>query len=157
MSLLDGGMYTIISKATKNRIGRFYLEDMSFKPKRIVDLGSQVMSPSSQPWEIEVHDGGYKIKALGAPVGEIDGLLWAHLAKGSSANDWSITPCPHQGENVYIIHKQGSSMGWIASTKEQSQVAVRPLTCTTSCPPWHFTDDELFVIVPAYEYGSLGI
>lgn len=53
-------------------------------------------------WIVQkVGDDKYKLKANGAPVGERNGLLFAHLIE-FEGDDWCITRVENHGENAYV-------------------------------------------------------
>lgn len=46
---LESGHYVISSVSAKCEVGRYYIEDLSLLPKRIVTLNGAHMGPASRP------------------------------------------------------------------------------------------------------------
>ena len=103
---LTRGLYYIYSGTS--HVYRHHIEDRSLRQKRIFVLPNDVLS--IQPvsillstksdhlvffffqWNIEpTGDGRYLLKALGAPVAEDEGLLWAFLLNEKKDYEWVIT------------------------------------------------------------------
>lgn len=121
-SVLPNGEYHIFSKATDFVVGRKLAEDKSLRPKGIYTLDPNVnptggrkvrphvitrafISNGLLQWTIEhVGEGKYKMKAGGATVGELEGLLWAFLLEEEQQNatEWRIQGVPQMGEDCYM-------------------------------------------------------
>ncbi|KAI0793524.1 hypothetical protein C8Q75DRAFT_713078 [Abortiporus biennis] len=136
----------------KNKVGRYWIEDKSLLPKRIVLLpetgGPDGWSPE---WTIEKKDEGYIMKSLNNYTAGLDGKLVAILIPDMAPPQiWKITPQPRHGENVYTIEASDSAEGWVVPEPEElltpaSTVVVRPLIVGPSYPPF-FPPSELFKI-----------
>ncbi|KIP12660.1 hypothetical protein PHLGIDRAFT_60974 [Phlebiopsis gigantea 11061_1 CR5-6] len=142
MATIEDGLYTITSKVGNANIGRFPVEDLSLLPKRILKLDADA---NARQWIIVRSGEGCTLKAKGAPVGENDQKLWAHLIMEEKAHPWLITPVPQMGEGLYIIEKTDRSAGWSVVDEENSQIQVKPLISTRSLPPM-YPANQLFII-----------
>jgi len=82
------------------------------------------------------------LKALGAPVAEDNGLLWAFLVDEGKDYEWFITP---QFGDLFIIDKPSGKAEWVKTDEESgsgSQIAVKEYTSDD-------LSNRLFRIVPA--------
>lgn len=149
---LESGMYNIRCLANNNTVNRFHIEDRSLMPKRILPLKSD-QDEGMRPWVIlKCGDNTYKMKALGSPVGENDGLLFAFLIGEEQGREWKIEACPQMGENCFVIMRPDEPVGWCVPELEEDrvQIAVRPLISTRSFPP-KYPPNEVFVITRVME------
>ena len=118
----------------------------------------------------------YTLRAVGAPVINIDGKLFAELMDpGLGKNVWEIHAQPQHGKNIFtyvsprtgrpsmsenegtdgvnyrIVSSDDKSIGWVVPNEEpDTQLEVRPLISTKSLPP-QFPPNELFEIIPILE------
>ncbi|KAI0789335.1 hypothetical protein C8Q75DRAFT_806981 [Abortiporus biennis] len=147
---LESGKYLISAMATegKNKVGRYWIEDKSLLPKRIILLpetgGPDGWSPE---WTIEKKDDGYIMKSLNNYTAGLNGELVAILIPDMAPpQNWKITAQPRHGENVYTIEASDSAEGWVIPEPEElTPVIVRPLIVGASYPPF-FPPSELFKI-----------
>ncbi|KAJ3555726.1 hypothetical protein NM688_g2416 [Phlebia brevispora] len=133
---LPDGHYTIASQASNHFVGRKIAEDMSLLPKKVYTLRPSVDGPDGVPhdwnflWQIEqIHDGLYKLKVVGSPVGNRGGRLYAFLAEQDlhCVGKWRLVPVPQMGKDAYLIELHDTSLGWVASAEkvpEDKQVRI---------------------------------
>ncbi|RDL32405.1 uncharacterized protein BP5553_08861 [Venustampulla echinocandica] len=146
---LARGVYTIHSEGDGKRpIGRSYREDRSLLPKRVLVLAED--EDEAPTWDIDIlPNGQYRLRARGAPVGDIDSRLFACLIpdRCEGSLDWVITPAFQRGPNVFMVEKPNRSAGWVVprdnSDGLNKQVEVRPLINGPHGPP-----EQLFTFTP---------
>ncbi|KAK1230190.1 hypothetical protein PQX77_006736 [Marasmius sp. AFHP31] len=107
---LESGHY-IINNAGSS-IGRYMIEDLSLRPKRVVSLPQGVVPFH---WIIEkVNDDKYLLKAIGCATGELDGHVYAFLIDQGKAEHWKLEPVQGSLPNCFTIRTQNGSKGWVA-------------------------------------------
>ncbi|KAK6510488.1 hypothetical protein TWF506_009595 [Arthrobotrys conoides] len=126
---LETGIYTIQSKSTQYHVGRFYIEDLSLRPKRVMSL-SQNVGAKPPHWLIEKTGDTYRLKALDAYTAVLEGKLFAiHLSEPEPV-DWVINAHPEQGDNVYSIETENGS-GWTVVAGDENdpeaQIEIHPV------------------------------
>ncbi|KAJ8074829.1 hypothetical protein PM082_019154 [Marasmius tenuissimus] len=109
MSNLESGHY-IINNAGSS-IGRYMVEDLSLRPKRIVTLPQGVVPFH---WIIEKVNDKYLLKAIGCATGEYDGHVYAFLIDQGRAEHWVFEPVHGQVPNCFAIRTQDGKKGWVA-------------------------------------------
>ncbi|KAK2461067.1 hypothetical protein APHAL10511_006914 [Amanita phalloides] len=119
---LHPGYYFIFSGP--RQVGRHPIEDRSLRPKRVLALPPGVRPLG--PWLVQpAGPERYKLRALGAPTAEDNGLLWAYLMDEDQDFDWAINS---KGDDYYTVEKRGT-VGWVATSGEEgpwgTQIAVR--------------------------------
>ncbi|KAJ3554145.1 hypothetical protein NM688_g3258 [Phlebia brevispora] len=157
---LPDGHYTIVSQASDYVVGRKLAEDYSLLPKGIFTLhpaahnAEDVKHDWNFLWQFEqIHDGLYKLKAVGDPVGNRGGLLYAFLTEYDQhyVGKWSIVPVPQMGKDAYLIKLHDTPLGWVASGEKapkNEQIEVRVLIRGPSEPP-RYPTTQVFIIKPA--------
>ncbi|KAK6511782.1 hypothetical protein TWF481_000687 [Arthrobotrys musiformis] len=123
---LEPGLYFIQAKSKHYPVGRFYVEDRSLLPKRVLSL-SQAAGGRPPEWLVEeTGDGKYRMKAQDAYTGAIDDKLYAFLLPEPAPVDWVVKAHPEHGENVYSIETE-SGEGWTVEDQPESQVSTNSL------------------------------
>ncbi|KAF3125576.1 hypothetical protein TWF703_010904 [Orbilia oligospora] len=98
---LETGLYFIQAKSTHYNVGRYYVEDRSLLPKRVLSL-SQAVGGLPSEWLVEkTGDRTYRMKAQDTYTGVIDDKLYAFLLPEPAPVDWVIKAHPEHGDNVY--------------------------------------------------------
>ncbi|KAJ3556138.1 hypothetical protein NM688_g2190 [Phlebia brevispora] len=75
-------------------------------------------------WQLEqIHDGLYKLKIVGAPVGNRGGRLYAFLTEHDQhyAGEWRLAPVPRVDKDAYLIELHGTPLGWVASGEKEPE------------------------------------
>ncbi|KAK6335167.1 hypothetical protein TWF718_010603 [Orbilia javanica] len=118
---LEPGRYFIQAKSTHYVVGRYYVEDRSLLPKRILSL-SQTAGGLPPEWLVEkTGDGTYRMKAQDTYTGVIDQKLYAFLLPEPAPVDWVVKSHPEQGEDVYSIETENGEC-WTVEYQPESQV-----------------------------------
>ena len=107
------GLYLLMVGDNHIPIGRYYIEDRSLLPKRVLSLpqGSQppqvrLFAVSEHSWEsadvkqwviLKNDSGKYVLKADGAPVFIKNNLIYADLLGDQATQKWDITPAGADG------------------------------------------------------------
>ncbi|KAF8657092.1 hypothetical protein AX16_002279 [Volvariella volvacea WC 439] len=140
---LTSGIYTI--KNQDKPVGRYFVEDLSLLPKRVLLLPDRI--PEIPRWIVE--DKGnksYILRALGAPTGKYKDSVYAFLIQEEDAEKWRVEPVEHLGPNKYIITTNDGSGGWVAPEETENSIAVRPLIVGPSFPPF-YPPNEVFEFI----------
>ncbi|KAF3171781.1 hypothetical protein TWF225_010463 [Orbilia oligospora] len=120
---LETGLYFIQAKSTHYNVGRYYVEDRSLLPKRVLSL-SQAVGGLPSEWLVEkTGDRTYRMKAQDAYTGVIDDKLYAFLLPEPAPVDWVIKAHPEHGDNVYSIETE-SGEGWTVEGQSESQIEI---------------------------------
>ncbi|KAI0785924.1 hypothetical protein C8Q75DRAFT_293698 [Abortiporus biennis] len=115
---LQPGKYYISSMAVNGgrKISRYWVEDMSLHPKRVILLpeDSKVPDHWKPEWIIEKSDDSdsYIMKSRHSYTVNHNGNLLAILSPDfAPPQTWKITPQPMHGSNIYTIEAIDSSVG----------------------------------------------
>ncbi|MEV6977753.1 I66 family serine proteinase inhibitor [Kitasatospora sp. NPDC093806] len=95
-------------------------------------------------------DGYFKLFINGAPLGVIDGKLFALLSEQDQrqAEVWQIVPDERTGRNAVIIRASDGLSGWVVPKPgERRQIEIAPLISTKSLPPV-FPANQVFFAKP---------
>ncbi|KAH7927794.1 hypothetical protein BV22DRAFT_1193356 [Leucogyrophana mollusca] len=139
---LQSGIYLLTSLSLSDGfVGRDEKEDFSLQPKKVESLPPGLRGQRAS-WIVEaLGKGRYKLKAGGAPTGEIDHKVFAFLKEEQKGEDWIVKHRVFPGQDTaYTIERADERSGWVLPEKEPYTqanlgVEIRPLIVQPSEPP----------------------
>ncbi|KAJ3529323.1 hypothetical protein NM688_g7869 [Phlebia brevispora] len=162
---LPDSHYTIVSQASDYFVRRKPFETLTLLPKGVFTLDrtpkgdEHVRYDWNFLWQLEqIHNGLYKLKVKGAPVGNRGGHLYAFLSEHDqhSISEWRLVPVPQVGKDAYLIELHDQSIGWVASAEKapkDKEIEVKRIIVEPSQPP-KYPPTEVFIIKPAKHEGE---
>ncbi|KAL3425427.1 hypothetical protein PVAG01_02218 [Phlyctema vagabunda] len=138
MAQLSNGNYLVSPLvAEESFVSRFYIEDKSLLPKRVVLINDPNLA---QKWHIENAGANrFRLSISGAVIAPRDDHVFAHLINENEDTQWELEPSPQHGPNVFVV-KTSDGKGWVLpDTEERTQLSYKPLAPASGSPP-----NELF-------------